>query len=157
MEVFSVGVQVPPLAPPRSCTHRGSGIALAAIAAAWALASCAPDPLEARAAIEAALTDSPAEPLPAFLDLLTPESRPVALAIAREKGWTEFRRALLADLKNAESDRGGGLGPNLVLRPKGSQAGNGVLLVRDGGSWRLDLSLTQATFAPLRDGAYPAP
>lgn len=149
MEVFSVGVQVPPLAPRSFLDLRIAALALLAV-----LAACTPDPRDAAAALESELRASEKAPTEALLESMVPASRDLATGLVRQGTWPALRNRLLADLKGAKPVDGEDTGVNVLLRHEG---GGGVLLVRDGHSWRLDLALSQAPFAALREAAYPAP
>jgi len=116
--------------------------------------ACTPDPKDAAASIDSALRASETAPTPEFLDALTPASRALVDGVVRVDGWKDLRRRLQADLKGAVPDPAEDAGPNVVLRRPG---GPGLLLVRDGHGWRLDLPLAQATSANLREAVYPAP
>jgi hypothetical protein len=121
---------------------------------AAAMLSCTPAPGDVAGGIEAALRASEAAPTPEFLDALTPASRSLVEGFVRADGWKDLRRRLLADLKGAVPDPSEDAGPNVILRRPG---GPGIVLVRDGHGWRLDLPLSQATLANLRGSVYPAP
>lgn len=154
MEDFSVGVQVPPLAPRTVVPGFRHPVTAALIVFASGVVACTPDPKDVAAALEAEIQASVTAPSPGFLDSLTPGSRSLVDGIVQSGGWATLRNRLKSDLKGAVPDQGEDAGANVVLRRRG---GPGLLLVRDGHGWRLDLVLSQATFASLRDVTYPAP
>ena len=154
MEFFSVGVQVPPLTPSRIVPGFLNRIFFLGILPVAGLLACTPDPVDFASGIEAELRACEAAPSTAFLGVLTFESRELVEGAARAGSWKDMRRRLLVDLKGAAVDAAEAAGQNIVLRRPG---GGGILLVRDGHGWRLDLALSQATFANLREVEYPAP
>ncbi len=164
MGTFLVGVQVPPLAPrsfvtdvlfPVLARSRLGRIHLIVALVALVLGpACTPGPKDAAASLESALRASETAPSLELLDALTPASRALVDGVVRVDGWKDLRLRLQADLKGAVPDPAEDAGPNVVLRRPG---GPGLLLVRDGHGWRLDLPLAQATSANLREAVYPAP
>lgn len=146
MEAYSVGVQVPSLAPlPLRFVLPGL------VATLSALAACAPPVETTAAACAAAIERGPTEPDPEFLDLLTPASRDLVARAARAGDWPALRRNLKALLAAAKPVPGE---PGLLRRP-----GDGATLffVRDGHGFRLDLVLSGGAFLELRQDEYPPP
>jgi hypothetical protein len=112
--------------------------------------ACTPAPEQAAAAVRAALERDPRQPDPDFLDALTPASRDFVIRLAATGRFPDLRTRLLAALKDAKPAGADGL-----LR--GADPAATLWFVRDGHGRRLDLALSGATFAGVREGEYPAP
>ena len=145
MEAYSVGVQVPSLAP-FPVRFLILGILVAA-----ALSACAPAVEDAATECRAALERDRSAPDPAFLDLLTPASRDLVVRAAAGEEWPAWRRALMMTLGAAKPVDGE---PGLLRHPG---SGATLFFVRDGHRLRLDLVLSGATFLGMRQEEYPAP
>lgn len=145
MEAYSVGVQVPSLAP------FPVRLVIPGILVAVAMSACAPAVEDVAAECKAALERGRSEPDPTFLDLLTPASRDLVVRAAAGGEWPAWRRVLMATLGAAKPVDGE---PGLLRHPG---SGATVFFVRDGHRLRLDLVLSGATFLEMRQEEYPAP
>lgn len=131
MEDFSVGVQVPPLAPSRS---RWAWLGLVV------LVSCVQAPEDCSRDIRAQWQQALEHPTPEVLSGLTPVSRDLVQGIDRLGQWPGLRQRVLDALADARVQESSDGSPNRVLRRPEGQA---LLLVRDGWGWQLDLALSE--------------
>ena len=137
MEDFSVGVQVPPLAP---FLRRWAWLGLAA------LASCVQAPEDFSRDLQAQWKQASAHPTREVLALLTPGSRDLVRGVDRQGQWAGLRQRVLDALADARLQEGSEGTRNRVLR---RPEGPALLILRDGWGWRLDLVLSE--------GVWPGP
>jgi hypothetical protein len=113
-------------------------------------ASCAPDPVESSRDLLASLTSATKEPTPDLYGRMTVGSKRIVAALAEAGAYEKLRNRLLVALKDAKAGAEKGV-------VGGSDPVATVFLVRDGLARDLDLGLSGATFAALRETQYPAP
>jgi len=126
-----------------------SPLFLASFLAIFAI-SCAPDPVESSRELLASFSSATKEPTSDLFDRMTVNSKRMVASLAETGDYSRLRNRLLVALKDAKAgaEKGvvGGSDPALT-----------VFLVRDGLARVLDLGLSGATFAGLREAQYPAP
>lgn len=148
-KVFSVGVQVPPLAldKPRADSIPARFLLIGLLALC---VSCAQSGMEAASAAKVALEKQAQTPSDAFLDMLTPASKAYVKRIATTGLFSELRSRMLSILKHPKDTDMEGL-------IAGSTPDDTLFFVRDGYSRRLDLTLSGVTFVKLHEIEYPVP